>query len=370
MDLKEKARKLPSSPGVYIMKDSLNSIIYVGKSKNLKSRVSSYFHNSKSRSPKVEKLVKNIRDFDYVLTDTEFEAFMLECRLIQEIKPGYNKKMKSPLSYCFIRIGISESYPSIEVTNESDKEDDALYFGPYTSYNTVERAVQGMKESCKILCSSKSKKASACLNYSLGTCIGICKDSEGIRELYEAAIVKIIQLLNEKDKSLINEIEHAMNIAAENLDFETASKYRDYIGAVNYLLGSKPVLEFTEQNNNIVLIERLSEDCFKFFLVKRSKILFSDKYSTQDTDLSKLKNLLVENILIHFEKNITEDPSEINKDEIDQAQIIFSYIKNSSNNCSHAIIADELHKHEAYEIVNNLLHASMSDTNGTFTVTT
>jgi len=104
LNFKEKIKNLPSSSGVYLMKDSLQSIIYVGKSKNLKSRVSSYFVNSTSHSPKVVKLVKNVKDFEYILTDTEFEAFMLECKLIKEIKPIYNKKMKSPLSYTYIKI--------------------------------------------------------------------------------------------------------------------------------------------------------------------------------------------------------------------------------------------------------------------------
>ena len=99
MNLKEKIKKLPSSPGVYLMKDSLNSIIYVGKSKNLKNRVGSYFQNSKSHPPKVVKLVKNLKDFEYIITDTEFEAFMLECKLIKELQPIYNKQMKSPKSY-------------------------------------------------------------------------------------------------------------------------------------------------------------------------------------------------------------------------------------------------------------------------------
>jgi len=98
LDLKEKIKNLPASPGVYLMKDSNESIIYVGKSKNLKSRVGSYFINSKSHSQKIVKLVKNLKDFDYILTDTEFEAFMLECRLIKETKPIYNRMMKNPLS--------------------------------------------------------------------------------------------------------------------------------------------------------------------------------------------------------------------------------------------------------------------------------
>lgn len=147
MDLKEKIKKLPSSPGVYLMKDSLNSVIYVGKSKNLKSRVASYFQNSKSHTPKILKLVKNLRDFDYILTDTEFEAFMLECKLIKQMK------------------------------NEYVKNDGNLYFGPYTSKNTIERGIQGIKECCKIFCSNNFQKASCCLNYSLGLCLGMCLGS-------------------------------------------------------------------------------------------------------------------------------------------------------------------------------------------------
>jgi excinuclease ABC subunit C len=137
LNLKEKIKIIPSAPGVYLMKDSLQSIIYVGKSKDLKSRVSSYFINSKSHSPTVVKLVKNIKDFEYILTDTEFEAFMLECKLIREIKPMYNKKMKSPLSYTYIKI--HKDYTNIETSTESVQDDGNFYFGPYTSKGTVEK---------------------------------------------------------------------------------------------------------------------------------------------------------------------------------------------------------------------------------------
>lgn len=161
------------------MKDSLNSIIYVGKSKNLKSRVGSYFQNSKSHTPKVMKMVKNIRDFEYILTDTEFEAFMLECKLIHEIKHEYNRKMKSPMSYTYIKIGTKEKYPKIEISSECSDIDNNLYFGPYTSRNTVERGIEGLKTWGKILCSSNFEKASPCLNYSLGSCIGMCFSASG-----------------------------------------------------------------------------------------------------------------------------------------------------------------------------------------------
>lgn len=128
------------------MKDSAGVIIYIGKAINLKRRVQSYFQNSKAHSQKVVKLVHNIKDFDYILTDTEFEAFLLECQLIKELKPHFNKKMKSPLSYPYLVIEMDKEYPAIKVTSMPCKNKQTLLFGPYMNKHTVERAIQVLKE--------------------------------------------------------------------------------------------------------------------------------------------------------------------------------------------------------------------------------
>jgi excinuclease ABC subunit C len=340
MNLKKKVSSLPSAPGVYLMKDSQNSVIYVGKSKNLKSRVGSYFQNSKSHSPKVVKLVKNINDFEYLLTDTEFEAFLLECQLIQEIKPIYNKKMKSPRSYCYIKITINEKYPDIEFSNECNTSDRNLYFGPYTSKNTVEAAIQGIKECCKIMCTNKSKKGAACLNYSLGLCIGTCIN-EDTKEKYNLIMQSIINLLSSYDKGILNEMEAAMNAASEKFDFESAAKYRDYISKVNYLIGRKEVIEFTEENKNIAMIEYLTNDSFKFFIIKGRKVLFSENYVIDSSDLEDVKTAIKKSILSYFKNEAPKTSIEISKDEIDEAQIIFSYLKGQKSNCRHVVIPEE-----------------------------
>jgi len=140
------------------MKDGLGHIIYVGKAKQLKRRVKSYFQNSKSHSPKVKQLVRNIKDLDIILTDTEFEAFMLECKLIKEIKPMYNRKMKNPQAYTYIVIEADDKMRSLEITYDPADQKGNHIWGPYTSRSTVERAVQGIKESSKILCSNPSFK--------------------------------------------------------------------------------------------------------------------------------------------------------------------------------------------------------------------
>ncbi len=339
MDLKEKIKELPSSPGVYLMKDSHDGVLYVGKSKNLKSRVGSYFQNSKSHSPKVIKLVKHLKDFDYILTDTEFEAFLLESKLIKEINPIYNRLLKSPRSYSFIRISINEKYPAIEISNESDKSDD-LYFGPYTNRNTVERGLQGIKECCKILCTGTSQKSFSCLNYSLGLCIGMCL-GEVPREQYLAVLDKIIMLLGGTDKSIIEAMDYNMHTASEKLDFETAAKYRDYIRAVNYLISKVKVIEYTEKNKNIVVLEHLSDEIFKLFLIKGNKVLFCEKYCFEAFDYEKLKAIIKTNIVSYFDNKALKEAIKIGREEIDQSQIIYSYLNSKSSSCRHAKIPEK-----------------------------
>lgn len=337
MKLKEKVRKLPSCPGVYLMKDSPGNVIYVGKSKNLKSRVGSYFQDSKSHPPKVVKMVRNIADFEYIITDTEFEAFLLENKLIKEYKPVYNKLLKNTRAYTYIKISLDEKQPAIEITDEPVDGDECVYFGPYASKNTVERGLQGIKECCRILCTSGCKKASPCLNYSLGLCIGICMDS-GAKKQYIEILVKICELLSGNDGSIIEAMEQNMGAASEKLDFEGAAKYRDYISAVKYMVGKVKVLEHAKKNKNIVLLEALEDGSAKYFLIKGSKVLFCEKRSPEDSGGEKLKAALKANIPAYFDNKASKCPVEITKEEADQAHIIYSYINNRANGCRHTII--------------------------------
>lgn len=341
MNLKEKLKRLPSSPGVYLMKDSLNSIIYVGKSKNLKNRVSSYFQNSKSHSSKVAKLVKNLNDFDYISTDTEFEAFMLECKLIKAIKPLYNRKMKNPKSYCYIKININEKYPEIDVSNEYIKNDKNIYFGPYTSSNMVKNGLQCIKEYYKVLCNNRFQRNSSCLNYSLGLCAGMCLNKIS-KEHYLNLIIKTTEIIRGNDRKILQKMKCKMNTSAQKFDFESASKYRDYITAIEYLINKFQVIKFTEYNNNIVLLEHLNAGIIKLFLIRGSKMLFNKKYELKDFNSKKLKSLFKTKILFYFNTKHLNSPTYIGKYEIDECQIIYTYLKNRLNNCSYIIIPESL----------------------------
>ena len=335
MNLTEKVKNLPSSPGVYLMKDSNGSVLYVGKSKHLKQRVQSYFQNSKNHSPKIIKLVHHLKDFDYILTDTEFEAFLLECQLIKKIKPVYNTQMKNPLSYTYIVIKRNGKNRIIETTNSLKQNDGHLYFGPYISKSTVEKAVQGLKECFKIDCSSPSNKGTPCLNYSLGLCMGMCLGGEAV-EQYNLLIDQIIRLLNGTDQSLLAEMEQKMADAAETFQFEKAVKYRDHIRAVKSLLNKEKMIEFTLENKNMAIIEYLNEHSFKLFLIKGKEILYHQKYFLENEDIEHLCSIIKEQILTYFDKKILKPSKELSRDEIDEAQIIFRYLK--SNLCSYIII--------------------------------
>jgi len=338
MNLSEKVADLPLSPGVYLMKDSLGHIIYVGKAKQLKKRVQSYFYNSKGHSPKVKKLVSNIRDLDYILTDTEFEAFMLECQFIKEIKPMYNRKMKNPLAYTYIVIRNHGGRRKIEVTYEYSEDKDSLNFGPYTSRSTVERAVQGIMECQRIVCSSPHSKRKHCLNYSLGLCIGMCAGGEAL-EKYNEIIDRVIALLNGRDTSILDVLENRMNEAAARFDFEVAAKFRDLYGAVQSLLQKEQVIGFTEENKNIVVLEPVNEYTLKLILIKGSRILFRTRLETLSLEYQQLYKTVQSAISEHFKNVPYEFSGEISRHKLDEAQIIYSYLK--SNSGSYLIIPEE-----------------------------
>lgn len=336
--LTEKVKNLPLSPGAYLMKDSVGQIIYVGKAKKLKNRVQSYFQNAKDHSPKVQKLKKHLKDFDYILTDTEFEAFLLECQLIKEYQPLYNRMMKSPQSFTYIVFNMGKEYRNIEITNNPSENDGHLIFGPFTSKNHVERAIQGIKECFKLSCSNPSRKNTACLNYSLGLCLGMCLGGPAVQQ-YNEITDKLIAFLQGNDRRILEEMKQMMVTASENYDFEAASKYRDYIQAVNALLNKEKVIEFTEENHNLLIIEKLNESTIKLFLIKRTNVLYSHKFSLEKQDKEQLAEKIKTNMITYF-KSVASIPSiEVSKDEIDEAQIIYRYL--NSNNCSYFIIPEK-----------------------------
>ncbi|WP_413302658.1 UvrB/UvrC motif-containing protein [Bacillus sp. 1P10SD] len=356
MKLIDKVKNLPSSPGVYLMKDSSDNVIYVGKAKNLKNRVRSYFQNTKAHSQKIKKLKANINDFQLILTDTEFEAIMLECKLIKDIKPIFNKKMKNPTSYTYIRFQKRNTHWIVDISNTIEK-DGSLYFGPYPSKQTVEKALQGMKEFLKIDCGNPNK-GTPCLNYSLGLCIGICFNEDS-RKQYNERLRKMMDFLHGTDTEVLQELKQKMIDASNNFDFEKAAKYRDTLDAIQSLIYKEKVIDFTEANKNIALIEYIEDATLKLFLIKGNLVLFSEKYKIKEENSEQLVDKIKANILKHFKSLSNLSSIEVSRDEIDEAQIIYSYLNSSS--CKYVIIDEdwlefEHQKNLDSSIINSLLN--------------
>ncbi|WP_088044443.1 UvrB/UvrC motif-containing protein [Bacillus sp. EAC] len=321
------------------MKDSKGHILYVGKAKSLKKRVQSYFRDSSNHSPKVKKLVTHLKDFDTILTDTEFDAFMLECHLIKEIKPHYNRMMKSPMSFVYLVINMDKKIRSFEISYQPSENEHNLIFGPFTSRGIVERAINGMKDCFKINCAHSTVKNSACLNYSLGLCNGLCLGGPAVDE-YNAIIDKMNRFLHRTDTSLLEEMEKMMYSASEEFDFEAAAKYRDWIEAVKSLLNKEKVIEFTEENHNILIVEKLDDEgMIKLFLINRTQVLFTGKYHFQNQSIEQLCEVFKSIILSNFSKIIMNSTYDVSQDEIDEAQIIYSYL--NSTNCNSLLIPSD-----------------------------
>lgn len=320
--LQKKLKKLPSAPGVYFMKDGRGNVIYVGKSKNLKSRVSSYFQHSKNHSNKVERLVNHVKDIDYIVTDTEFEALLKEAKFIRELQPLYNRLMKNPKSYPYIIFERKKGYYHMTVSLSPSKEEGSLFFGPYSSKSQVEKAVNGLKNAFKINCENWDKP---CLDYSLGKCLGMCLGGDKIDQ-YEQVINRFICLFSREDKSILEELERDMNLASANFQFEKAAKIRDTLKAVKSLLRKEEMIEFARKQISIGLFDSVDEETVKFFLIKRNVILFSKKYNWKKMGLKRIIEELTMEILeqscFPFQMS-----GILQQDEIDDAAIIYSFVQ-------------------------------------------
>lgn len=236
--LKSKAASLPLAPGVYIMKDKSGSVIYVGKAKKLKSRVSQYFHDTASHSPKTRIMVSKIEDFDYIVATTEFEALVLECSLIKQHMPKYNILLKDDKGYPYIRLDMREKYPKPELVNKIE-DDGADYYGPFGSRSITQSIIESIQTALRLPnCTKKFPrdigKTRPCLNLHMGRCTGWCQ-SDRNQEDYTAAIMQASRLLSGDFKAVSDDLRNNMLSAADNLNFELAASLRDQLNAVESL---------------------------------------------------------------------------------------------------------------------------------------
>lgn len=252
-ELRKKAMSLPLLPGVYIMKDKKGVIIYIGKAKKLKNRVSQYFGSQNNHPVKVRKMVENVDGFDYIVTDSEFEALVLEASLIKQNMPKYNILLKDDKGYSYIKIS-GDKYKKIEAVLQKD-DGNAVYIGPYTSSYAVKQSVDTANKIFKLYTCNRRfpedfRKQRPCLNFYISQCCGVCTGKISESE-YDESFSQALKFLKGDTKSVIAELNEKMNSASENLEFEKAASYRDKINAVRKMQDKQKVIFKSVENQDV-----------------------------------------------------------------------------------------------------------------------
>jgi excinuclease ABC subunit C len=315
-DIKEQLKRLPEKPGVYIMKDDMGEIIYIGKSKSLKNRVSQYFRSRKSHPPKVVAMVKCVKDFEYIITDTEVEALILEANLIKKHKPRYNILLKDDKNYPYIKVTVKDKYPRVIKTRKIIK-DNARYFGPYISVDSVNKTLETIGELFPLRKCNRNletNKERPCLNYHIKKCLGPCNGGTSHEE-YMEIVEQVLLLLGGKHDILIHELEERMMRASKQLDFETAAKYRDRIKALNNLLERQKVISASDANQDYVSMARsLDRTCVMIFFVRDGKLIGREQHVLEGTEEVERAEIL-STFIKQFYSGAAFVPKEIMVDE-------------------------------------------------------
>lgn len=292
--LSEKARNLTHMPGVYLMKNTKGEIIYIGKAKNLKNRVSSYFQlNNPSHNDKVKRMVEQVFDFDYIVVDSEFEALVLECSLIKQNTPKYNILLKDDKGYHYIKITKGD-FPKI--TAEKQRlDDDAEYIGPYTSSFSVSQTVNEVNKifmlpTCHRNFPQDIRKTRPCLNYHIKQCMGVCRGNIKKQE-YQEIIAEAISYIKKGSSSLVSRLTQQMEDASEALDFEKAAKLRDRIQAIKKISDTQKVYMINQPDQDVIAFTQNATDVAVVVLkFRNNQLVDKEDYSFQDVyDLSQTR---------------------------------------------------------------------------------
>ncbi len=289
--LQKKANALAELPGVYIMKNSHDSIIYIGKAKNLKNRVSQYFTSQNKHSEKVRKMVENVDHFDYIIVDSEFEALVLECSLIKKHKPKYNILLKDDKGYSYIKVK-NEGWKSIACVLQKTDED-AEYYGPYMSSDYINSAVKEASDIFMLPHCSKcfpqdiNKRGRPCLNYHIKLCSGACSGLIS-KEDHNKNIDNALRFILGEKSEIIKEFRAIMEDASEKLEFEKAAKYRDKIKAIEKVAQKQHVVDMKFKNQDVFGIESIdNKTCVNVLVVRNGTIINTDSFildRIDDTD--------------------------------------------------------------------------------------
>ena len=281
-DIQEELKKLPGKPGVYLMHDEKDEIIYVGKAISLKNRVRQYFQTSRSKGVKIDQMVTHITRFEYIVTDSELEALVLECNLIKEYRPKYNTMLMDDKTYPFIKVTVDEPFPRIMMARRMAK-DKAKYFGPYTSAGAVKDTIELIRKiykvrSCNRRLPRDTGKERPCLNYHIHQCDAPCQGYVS-QEDYRRSIDEVLRFLNGNFDSILKELEQKMMRASENMEFEKAIEYRELLGSVKKISQKQKITDTAGNDRDIMAMAADQSDAVvQVFFIRGGRLIDRDHF--------------------------------------------------------------------------------------------
>ena len=295
--IEEELKKLPAKPGVYIMHDQDDAIIYVGKAISLRNRVRSYFRESTNKSPKIEKMVTKIARFEYIVTDSELEALVLENNLIKEHNPKYNTMLKDDKTYPYIKVTMGEDFPRVLFSRQM-KKDKSRYFGPFTSAFAVKETIELINRLYKLRTCSRVLPRDIglerpCLNYHIGQCMAPCQEYV-TKEEYRAQVEQALDFLNGNFDPILNSLRQKMEEASERLDFEEAIRYRELYNSVKQVAQKQKITDSDGEDKDIIALARDENDAVvQVFFVRGGKLIGREHFiMTRTQDCTQAQVLL------------------------------------------------------------------------------
>lgn len=353
-DIEEELKKLPAKPGVYLMHDRKDAIIYVGKAISLKNRVRQYFQTSRRVTPKIQQMISHIDHFEYIVTDSEVEALVLENNLIKEYMPRYNTMLKDDKTYPFIRATVYEDYPRLIYCREQ-KRDRSRYFGPFTSPTTAKNAIEMAQKiyhvrSCSRVLPRDEGKARPCLNYHIKQCDAPCQgyiSKEAYRENFE----KALKLLEGDYREVIGVLQEKMERAAENLEFEEAANYRDMIESVKKVEIRQKITDFGGVDRDIIAVACTEQEAVvQIFFVREGKLIGRDHFHLNGVEGDSQEEIL-QSFVKQFYAGTPFIPREVMLEyEIQDAALIEEWLTQRRGGRVHVLVPKRGQKERLVEL--------------------
>ena len=353
-NIEEELKKLPAKPGVYLMHDEKDQIIYVGKAISLKNRVRQYFQASRNKGAKIDQMVTHIRRFEYIVTDSELEALVLECNLIKEHRPKYNTMLMDDKGYPFIKVTINEAYPRIMLARTMQK-DKAKYFGPFTSAAAVKDTIDLIRKlyqirSCNRNLPKDIGKERPCLNYHIKQCKAPCQAYVSEAE-YRKSINEAIKFLNGHYDGILKDLEIKMLEASENMEFEKAIEYRELINSVKQISQKQKITDSSGEDRDILAVAKDAEDAVvQVFFIRGGRLIGRDHFFLRNAQESS-KGELLESFIKQFYAGTPFIPSEIMiQEELAERELLEAWLSKKKEHRVHIKVPKKGEKEKLVEL--------------------